>query len=283
MTILLTGGTGKTGTLLADALHAANLPFIIATRSGKAPAPYKAVTFDWNDPTTFENPFKADPNIDRVYIVGPAHAYDHLTPVRPFIDLAKAKGVKRFVLLSASQEGPDGALLGAVHKYLIDIGVDYAVLRPTWFQQNFGTNVVVPIRDGNHIFSATRDGRIPFVSADDIAEKAFEALTVEPSLNKDVLIFGPELLSFDEVAKLFSSILGREITHKRISTDELEKIFSDLRVSDGKYAAYYANMENNASKGVEEDLFNSSDDKKFVGKRRLEEYIRANRELWIKQ
>jgi festuclavine dehydrogenase len=43
--------------------------------------------------------------------------------------------VKRFVLLSASQEGPDGALLGAVHKYLIDIGVDYAVLRPTWFQR----------------------------------------------------------------------------------------------------------------------------------------------------
>jgi hypothetical protein len=68
-----------------------------------------------------------------------------------------------------------------------------------------------------------------------------------------------------------------------MSTDELEKIFSDLRVSDGKYAAYYANMENNASKGVEEDLFNSSDDKKFVGKRRLEDYIRANRELWIKQ
>ncbi|KAF8198647.1 hypothetical protein BJ912DRAFT_1030189 [Pholiota molesta] len=282
MTILLTGGTGKTGTPLADALHAAKLPFIIATRSGKAPAPYKAVTFDWNDPTTFENPFKADPNIDRVYIVGPVGTVDPFTPVRPFIDLARSKGVKRFVLLSASQLGASDGLLGAVHKYLIDIGVDYAVLRPTWFHENFGTSLAIPIRDGNQTFSATKDGRIPFVSTSDIAEKALEALTVEPSLNKDVLIFGPELLSHDEVAKLFSSILGREITHKRISTDEVEKIFIGYGLSD-KFAAGYSNMENNVSKGVEENLFNSSDDKKFVGKRRLEEYIRANRVLWVKQ
>jgi uncharacterized protein YbjT (DUF2867 family) len=146
MTILLTGGTGKTGTPLADALHAAKLPFIIATRSGKAPAPYNAVTFDWNDPTTFENPFKADPNIDRVYIVGPIGVYEPLTLVRPFIDLARSKGVKRFVLLSASQVGPsDGAdaILGAIHKYLIDIGVDYAVLRPTWFHGMSATSCLI--------------------------------------------------------------------------------------------------------------------------------------------
>ncbi|KAF8189351.1 hypothetical protein BJ912DRAFT_850807 [Pholiota molesta] len=282
MTILLTGGTGKTGAPLADALHAANLPFIIATRSGKAPAPYKAVTFDWNDPTTFENPFKADPNIDRVYIIGLMGVQDQLTPIRPFIDLARSKGVKRFVVLSASQVEPGDELLGAVHKYLIDIGVDYAVLRPTWFQENFSNSLAIPIRDGNSTVSATGDGRIPFVSTTDIAEKALEALTVEPSLNKDVLVFGPELLSHDEVAKLFSSILGREITHKRISADELHKIFTGYGVSD-EYAAGYVDMEINVSKGIEENLFNSSDDKKFVGKRRLEEYIRANRALWIKQ
>jgi len=132
MTILITGGTGKTGGNLAKLLYAANLPFIIATRSGKVPEPFKAVTFDWFNPDTFENPFKADPNIDCVYIVCPISP-DCLPQVAPFIDLAISKGVKRFVLLTATRMGPGTPGPGMVHNYLADKGIDYAVLRPSWF------------------------------------------------------------------------------------------------------------------------------------------------------
>lgn len=46
----------------------------------------------------------------------------------------------------------------------------------------------------------TAEGRIPFVSADDIADVAFTALVDEESHNTDHLILGPELLSYDEVS-----------------------------------------------------------------------------------
>ncbi|KAF9482669.1 NAD(P)-binding protein [Pholiota conissans] len=282
MTILVTGGRGKTGIALSKLLHEAKLPFVIASRSGQAPAPYKAVTFDWTDPTTYENPFKADPNIDRIYVVGPEGVYDALPAVKPFINFARTKGVKRFVLLSASQLEAGTPFLGTVHQYLIDIGVEYAVLRPTWFQQNFGASFLGAIRDSNQTFSATGEGRIPFVSTEDIAQIALEALTAEPSLNKDILVFGPELFSHDEVAKLFSSILGREITHMKISIEALEKIFAGFGVSQ-QYAEGYASMENNVSLGLEEKLFNSIDRQKYIGKHTLEEYIKAHRDLWIKQ
>ncbi|KAF8970132.1 hypothetical protein BDZ97DRAFT_1792131 [Flammula alnicola] len=280
MTTLITGGTGKTGLALAKLLHAANRPVLLTSRAGKGPEPFKAVKFDWLDKTTYENPFNADPKIDRVYIVIPA-IIDTLSYVGPFIDLAVSKGVKRFVLLSASQVEPGDGPLGKVHKHLLDIGVDYTVLRPTWFQENFATNFYISIREYNQISSGTGEGCIAFVSVADIAQAAFEALTAEKSPNKDLVVLGPDLYSYDEVAKLLSSILGREITHKKNSTEETAKIYAGFGLSP-EYANVLADLEANAAKGKEVELFNSSADKKFIGKHTLLEYFKANRELWIK-
>lgn len=55
----------------------------------------------------------------------------------------------------------------------------------------------------NTIFTATQDGKIPFVSADDIAEVAFHALTDEKSYNCDFKVLGPENLTYDMVRTPF--------------------------------------------------------------------------------
>jgi hypothetical protein len=49
------------------------------------------------------------------------------------------------------------------------------------------------------IYSATDNGRIPWISADDIAEVAFRALTDEKSHNTDHVLVGKEMMSYDEV------------------------------------------------------------------------------------
>lgn len=51
------------------------------------------------------------------------------------------------------------------------------------------------------IYSATGDGKIPWVSIDDIAAVAFQALTGEQPPNTEYLILGPELLSYDQVSR----------------------------------------------------------------------------------
>lgn len=56
------------------------------------------------------------------------------------------------------------------------------------------------IRDEDRIVTATGKGKLPFVSADDIAAVAFRALTDKVSHNTDHLILGPELLSYDDVS-----------------------------------------------------------------------------------
>lgn len=139
MTTLITGGTGKTGLGLAKLLHAANHPVLIATRTGEAPAPFKAVKFDWFDASTHDAVLSAEPKVDRVYIVGPPASSD-ASVITKFVDLAISKGVKRFALLSATLVEPDAnspVPASVVHQQLLDAGVDYVVLRPTWFIRKF--------------------------------------------------------------------------------------------------------------------------------------------------
>jgi uncharacterized protein YbjT (DUF2867 family) len=59
--------------------------------------------------------------------------------------------------------------------------------------------LVYTITQLNSIFTATQDGQIPFISADDIAEVAYHALTDAKAPNSDLRVLGPELMTYDQV------------------------------------------------------------------------------------
>ena len=138
MTVLITGSLGKTGARVAEALQREGRPFLVASRSGKAGS-YPAVRFDWLDESTWELPFAAPEAqkqpIRALYIVGPP-VEDAFPPVKAFVDYSRAKGVERFVLLSASPaEEEPSTWYGRAHGYLKNLGAEWAVIRPTWFMR----------------------------------------------------------------------------------------------------------------------------------------------------
>lgn len=140
MAIILTGGTGKTALPLARFLQDAKIKFLLASRRGEAAAPsgVEATKFDWNDPSTFENPFQHEAlegeSISAIYLVSPESPLDPTSVMTTFIDIAVNKyGVKRFVLLGGSSTEIGGPHVGKVWQHLVEIGVDCCVLRPTWF------------------------------------------------------------------------------------------------------------------------------------------------------
>ena len=55
------------------------------------------------------------------------------------------------------------------------------------------------IRNEGKVYSATKTGKIPWVSAEDIAAVAFRGLVDQTSHDCDHIVVGPDLLSYDQV------------------------------------------------------------------------------------
>jgi festuclavine dehydrogenase len=133
MTFLLLGGTGKTATRVAAMLDTAKKPFLVASRRGPDAAPkgYPAIKFDWADESSWSKSLE-NGQVEAVYMMEP-QVDNPWVPMIKFVDLARQKGVLRFVLCAGTSTciGKDG--MGRVWEHFINCGVDYCVLRPSWF------------------------------------------------------------------------------------------------------------------------------------------------------
>ncbi|KAJ2912553.1 hypothetical protein MD484_g7850, partial [Candolleomyces efflorescens] len=278
MTTLITGGTSQIGLALAQRLKAAGKGVVFGTRSpSKVPSGYNHVLLDWADPSTYENPFaSSEYQIDTVYIIAPPATLNALEITKPFIDLAVAKGVKRFVLLSATIIEKGGLMAGKIYEYLDSLGVDYFVLRPTWFIENLFNSHSYTIRGQGEIISAVPKGRIPFISVEDIAQAAFEYIT-QGSNTKDKLIIGPEALTYDEVAQILTEVIGKPITHKPVSVAEQEARLASFGLSP-EYAKFLSSEEGKSDAGTEAALVDQEN--KFVGNLSVRDVLEKNKAFW---
>lgn len=213
--VLVIGGKGKTGRRVATRLAAAGIQAVIGTRT---PDGAQDRRFDWSD---LSSAWAFD-GCDAAYIVAPTDRTDHLAAMQPVLEAAMERGVRRFVLLSSSLLEPGGPMMGEVHAWLAKTATDWTVLRPSWFMQNFSEGPhAATIREEGVIYSATDAGRVGFVDANDIAATAVAALTAQAPLNGDVVLTGPEALSYDAVAAIISAVSGRSVRHIRLDPADL--------------------------------------------------------------
>lgn len=212
---LVIGATGTTGSRVVARLSAAGHRVRAASRTARAVPGAEEVRFDWEDPTSHG---PALSGVDRVYLVPPVGHPEPAGPMLPFLERARDAGVGRAVLLSSSAIPSGGPATGLVHQALPDLFGAWAVLRPSWFMQNFtGAHPhALSIREAGVIRTATGDGRVGFVDAEDIAAVAVHALTDERSPDTDLVITGPRALSYDEVAAAVGRGTGRPVVHERL-------------------------------------------------------------------
>jgi len=79
---------------------------------------------------------------------------------------------------------------------------------------------------------------------------------------------------------VLSSVLGREIKHRRNSPAEQEEFYRTKFGFPPLLAQILSKRDVMIAQGLQEDLINEPWDKKFVGKNTLREYFEKNRELW---
>lgn len=243
--VLVTGGTGKTGSLVAQQLAARGIDTRVATRDARTP---EQVRFEWGDLTSYS---AALDGVDAIYLVAPTDRTEHLAVMRPLLEQAVERGMAQLVLLSASSLHEGGPMIGEVHAWLHANAPRWAVLRPSWFMQNFVTQHLSSIVNDDCIYSATQDGRVPFIDAADIAAVAVMAL-VDPAFGSgERVLTGPEAVSYDEVADRITAVAQRPVRHCRLSVEELARRYTGFGIPE-HYADALARMDDAISQGAED-------------------------------
>ncbi|MFD5847574.1 NmrA family NAD(P)-binding protein [Streptomyces chartreusis] len=250
-TTLVTGATGTTGSRTAAQLTAAGHPVRAAGRKAAPVAGAEPVRFDWYDPGTHAAA------LDGVYVIPPVGDPDPAAVVLPFLRRARAAGVRRAVLLSASSIPEGGPAVGQVHRALPGIFDEWAVLRPSWFMQNFTGDHphATSIRTEGVIRTAAGTGRVGFVDAEDIAAVAVHALTEDRAPDTGRVLTGPEALSYDDIAAVITEVTGRPVAHRPLSYEEMRDRLATQMPEE--FAAMLAGMDRAIAEGAEDRVTDS--------------------------
>lgn len=203
-TVLLVGGSGKTGRRVAERLQGLNVPVRIGSRSASP-------SFDWEDASTWAGALEG---VSSAYIT---YYPDVAMPGAPeaidaFVKQALAGGVRRLVLLSGRGEHE----AQRAEEMLQASGADWTIVRCSWFMQNFDEGVFVDSLLSGEVALPVGDVPEPFVDADDIADVAVAALTDDRHIGQLYELTGPRMLTFAQAIGEIAQAAGREIPFVRI-------------------------------------------------------------------
>jgi uncharacterized protein YbjT (DUF2867 family) len=234
MEVLVIGATGKTGRQVTDALVARGALVRAASRKveteieadaadGAAQgattdaAPVTPVRFDWADRTTWVPALGA---AEGLYIVGPTA--EPAADVLVHDLLAAATGVRRVVLLSVigADQLPAVVPMAAWEQGVRTSGKQWTILRPNWFQQNFGDGAfTAPLRDRGALELAAGDAALSFVDTRDIAEVAAIALTEDGHGGETYQLTGPQAFTYGQALAVLGDAAGRELHYTAVDPE----------------------------------------------------------------
>lgn len=201
---LVLGATGKTGRRVAERLASHGVATRVASRATEP-------CFDWGDRSSW------DSVLDGVTAAYVSYAPDLAIPgatdaVRAFIDKAVEHGVRRLVLLSGRGE----AEAQLCERIVQDSGVDWTVVRASWFNQNFSEGEFLEMVVAGAVTLPAGDVPEPFVDVDDIADVAVAALIEDGHAGQIYEVTGPRMLTFAEAVAEIARASGRDIQYVQI-------------------------------------------------------------------
>jgi uncharacterized protein YbjT (DUF2867 family) len=278
--VLVTGGTGNTGSALAALLRGDGVPVRVASRHPSAEDP-DAVRFDWDDPTTHPGALRG---MDRIFLVPPVNAVDPMLSVGPFLTEAQRLGVRRVVLLGSAIVLPNApsALEMAAR---VRARPGWVVLRASGFMQNFLSPHPVGERILCHgeVHTAAGDGAVGWIDARDIAAAASALLAdpgVEPHDQRDYLLTGPKALSYRDAAAVITARTGRRVRVVTIGTDEQASAYRAAGMS-SEFAAAIAAVEEDIRSGLHDQVSTAVLDLTGRPPRTFDTFVQEHANRWL--
>lgn len=220
--ILVTGSRGNLGSAVATCLLDRGFEIKAGSTDPGTLTPaehVEPVKLAYEAKDTYDEAFTG---VDRLFLIAPPMDPAAPEKLHPIIDKAKEAGVEHIVFNSAlGVDQNEEAPLRVIERYLMNSGVNYTILRPNFFMENFSTGFAGPmIKEQTGIFLAAADGKTSFISTRDIAEVA--AIAFEKSMYaKEYNLTGSEALDHNAVARIIGEVSGKGVTYHALTEDEM--------------------------------------------------------------
>lgn len=231
--ILVTGANGNLGGAVVRALFGKDITVIAAgthPEKMRVPQGVEARKIDYIQAETVAASLKG---VDGLFLVAPPLDPEAAAKLNPVIDQVKAAGGRHIVLTSAlGVDQNDAAPLRIVEKHLMASGLEYTILRPNFFMENFSTGFLSSMIAQGEICLAAGDAGTSFISVEDIAAVASVAFEKE-HFGADYNLTGPGALDYTQVAKIISEVSSRKIQYHSLSEEAMLKGARDQGLPEG--------------------------------------------------
>ena len=231
MTVLVTGASGKLGRLVIDALiergvapdqirAGARRPDSLADAAARGVV---VVPLDYDAPETVS---AAIEGVERVLLISGNAFGRRAAQHQVVIDAAASAGVEQFVYTSTPRADSSGLVVAPEHKATEEAiraaGLPATILRNGWYTENYAARLDAARATGEVVESAG-EGRVASASRRDYAEAAAVVLTESGHVGATYELSGDVAWDFDEFAAVAGSLVGRPVTHVKVSPAEHEQ------------------------------------------------------------
>lgn len=216
------GGTGLVGSGVIDGLLADGHQVLAGSRNPERSPARDGLSWVTADASQPRQGTESLNQAEALFLLSPPGYTDQYSVLAPWIDAAKAADVRKIVLMSAMgvEHLPPEVPFRKLELELMDSGVDYSIIRPNWFMQNFATFWLQGILDDGKIYFPAGDAQTSFIDARDIAAVTTRLLIDQNRKNTEFLLTGGEGLTHGEVAEILSTTTRSKIEYANISPEQ---------------------------------------------------------------
>ncbi|NUR49437.1 MAG: SDR family oxidoreductase [Hamadaea sp.] len=262
--IVVTGATGHLGRLVVADLLERGVPasqIVAAVRDADKAADLAAQGVevrraDYDDPQSLKEAFAG---AQKVLLISASVVGQRVPQHKNAIDAAVAVGVPFLAYTSILKADTTGVALAGEHKeteaYLAASGLAYALLRNSWYTENYTGSAAAAIAAGTVLGSAGT-GRVGAVPRADYAAAAAAVLTSDGHAGQVYELAGDEPFTMAEYAAELARVSGKPVTYSDLPADAYAEALTGFGLDAG-YAAALADADLGIARG---DLASDSGD-----------------------
>jgi uncharacterized protein YbjT (DUF2867 family) len=219
--ILVAGASGTIGSaLVAELLRQGADVTALRSKPSSEASPVPVVVGDFARPDTLAEAMRG---FDTLFLLLPL-APDMLAWAANALQAARDAGIRHVVRSSGAGADPDSPMAiarvqGEIDRLVMQSGLPWTILRPTFFMQNHVNFNAGAIRAGT-LYAAHGEGAMAVVDVRDIAAAAAVVLAdPAPHEGRTYDLTGPEALTEAEQMALISQELGRPVQYVDVPLD----------------------------------------------------------------